>query len=140
MLRLRVSFGPSGSVYLNIKCICNIPDASQVCRLAYEIMQSRRTDASQRFISLDDVYYYGGGIGTVQVAQKDHRPRDAQEIELRAGDVIGIAGNHWNGMSKGTNRRTNQVTNHIHILQFPSVRLSVRLFALNFLLERATKL
>jgi len=76
-------------------------------------MQSRRTDASQRFISLDDVYYYGGGIGVVQVAAKDHKPRTAHEIELKVGDIIGVAGNHWNGLSKGTNRRTNQVRQSI---------------------------
>ena len=29
-----------------------------------------------------------------------------EEIDLEIGDVIGIAGNHWNGFSKGTNRRT----------------------------------
>lgn len=28
------------------------------------------------------------------------------EIDLMIGDIIGIAGNHWDGFSKGTNRRT----------------------------------
>lgn len=32
----------------------------QVCRLAYEIMQTLHADASARFKSLDDIYYYGG--------------------------------------------------------------------------------
>lgn len=27
---------------------------------------------------------------------------------LKANDVVGIAGNHWNGYSKGVNRRTRQ--------------------------------
>jgi len=72
-------------------------------------MQTRHPDASQRFISLDDVYYYGGGVGVLQVAEKVHEPRNDQEIELLAGDTVHLAGNHWNGMSKGTNRRTNRV-------------------------------
>jgi hypothetical protein len=37
-------------------------------------------------------------------------------------------------------RNHNIVINHIHILEFQSVRLSVCLFALNVLLERAKKL
>jgi glycoprotein 6-alpha-L-fucosyltransferase len=28
------------------------------------------------------------------------------EIELKVGDLVGIAGNHWNGYSKGLNKRT----------------------------------
>ena len=33
----------------------------------------------------------------------------SKEISLSPGDKIGIAGNHWNGYSKGTNRRTGAV-------------------------------
>ena len=32
----------------------------QVCRAAYELMQTRHGDASERFKSLDDIYYFGG--------------------------------------------------------------------------------
>lgn len=81
----------------------------QVCRLAYEILQTKHTDASQRFVSLDDIYYYGGGRGMEQVAILPHKPRSSNELELQVGDMIGVAGNHWNGLSKGTNRRTNKV-------------------------------
>lgn len=28
---------------------------------------------------------------------------------FQVGDLIGVAGNHWNGFGKGTNKRTNQV-------------------------------
>ena len=61
-------------------------------------------------MSLDDVYYFGGGHGLHQVATAPHTPRSDDEIELKVGDIIGLAGNHWNGMSKGTNMRTNRVS------------------------------
>lgn len=32
----------------------------KVCRVAYEIMQEFYPDASDRFRSLDDIYYFGG--------------------------------------------------------------------------------
>ena len=84
--------------------------SSQVCRLAYELMQTRFPDASWRFRSLDDVYYYGGQNGHVMVALFDHIPaKNSEEIELKKGDHIGLAGNHWNGFSKGKNFRTNRI-------------------------------
>lgn len=83
--------------------------SSQVCRVAYEIMQTFYPDASDRFKSLDDIYYYGGQNAHNQVAVIGHKPRNLDEIELEVGDLVGVAGNHWNGMSKGKNRRTNQV-------------------------------
>jgi glycoprotein 6-alpha-L-fucosyltransferase len=43
------------------------------------------------------------------IAIYDHVPRrEYGEIELRKGDLIGLAGNHWNGYSKGVNHRSNQ--------------------------------
>ena len=77
----------------------------QVCRVAYEIMQTMHPDASSWFHSLDDIYYYGGQNAHNQVAVLPHHPRGGQEIELLPGDVIGVAGNHWDGYSKGYNRR-----------------------------------
>jgi glycoprotein 6-alpha-L-fucosyltransferase len=72
-------------------------------------MQTKHTDASERFVSLDDIYYYGGGIGLDQKVVAGHKPRTSNELEIQPGDKISVAGNHWNGMSKGTNRRTNKV-------------------------------
>ncbi|CAF0711896.1 unnamed protein product [Brachionus calyciflorus] len=84
--------------------------SSQVCRMAYELMQVRFPDASWRFKSLDDVYYFGGQNKHDVMAIYDHEPnRENGEIELRKGDLIGLAGNHWNGFSKGQNRRTNEI-------------------------------
>ncbi|XP_064116313.1 alpha-(1,6)-fucosyltransferase-like [Macrobrachium nipponense] len=82
--------------------------SSQVCRIAYEIMQSLHPDASHYYRSLDDVYYYGGQNAHNQRARFSHTPGRSDEMILRAGDVVGIAGNHWDGYSKGVNRRTRQ--------------------------------
>lgn len=62
-------------------------------------------DAANRFTSLDDIYYFGGQEGHEQVAiMANSGSKD--ELELRVGDVLGIAGNHWDGYSKGRNGRT----------------------------------
>lgn len=77
----------------------------QVCRVAYELMQTYHGDASQRFYSLDDIYYFGGqNAHNVEAIQK-HVPKRKEEIALEVGDLIGIAGNHWDGYSKGVNRK-----------------------------------
>ena len=96
-------------IYFLSKCdflVCTF--SSQVCRLAYELMQKRYSDASWRFKSLDDVYYFGGQNKHLVEAIYDHEPRlEDGEIELKRGDLIEIAGNHWNGFSKGINERAN---------------------------------
>lgn len=83
--------------------------SSQVCRVAYEIMQTMYPDASNRFKSLDDIYYYGGQNAHNREVVLAHRPRNHDEIIMNPGDQIGVAGNHWNGYSKGRNTRTNQI-------------------------------
>ncbi|EFO21758.2 variant SH3 domain-containing protein [Loa loa] len=80
--------------------------SSQVCRMGYELMQVRFGDAGDRFHSLDDIYYFGGQQAHEQVAVESYRAESGNEIDLKIGDIIGIAGNHWNGFSMGTNRRT----------------------------------
>lgn len=83
--------------------------SSQVCRMAFELMQPRFPDASWRFRSLDDVYYYGGQNGHNVQAIYDHVPRrDLGEIELKKGDLISLAGNHWDGYSKGKNLKNSE--------------------------------
>ena len=58
---------------------------------------------------LSKVYYFGGQNGHVVEALYDHLPdRNNGEITLKKGDLIGLAGNHWNGMSKGRNQRTSE--------------------------------
>ena len=83
--------------------------SSQVCRVAYEIMQTMYPDASNRFKSLDDIYYYGGQNAHNREAVLPHHPKSHDEIHMNVGDLVGVAGNHWNGFSKGKNVRTNEV-------------------------------
>ena len=72
-------------------------------------MQTLHPDASSYFYSLDDIYYFGGQNPHSQRALYEHHPREGHsEISLEKGDVVGIAGNHWDGYSRGMNRRTNQ--------------------------------
>lgn len=85
--------------------------SSQVCRVAYELMQTRSLngtspDWSQAFNSLDDIYYFGGQSDHDQVAILKHVSRAEGELDMDIGDTIGIAGNHWDGFSKGINRRS----------------------------------
>ncbi|XP_020715932.1 alpha-(1,6)-fucosyltransferase isoform X2 [Ceratitis capitata] len=83
--------------------------SSQVCRMAYEIMQTLYPDAAHRFKSLDDIYYYGGQNSHNREVVIEHAARNHEEIHMKAGDLVGVAGNHWDGYSKGKNTRTNQV-------------------------------
>lgn len=77
--------------------------------MAYEIMQNYYPDASSRFRSLDDIYYYGGQNAHNVIAVWPHEPKRNGEMSIATGDLIGVAGNHWNGFSKGRNLRTNQI-------------------------------
>jgi glycoprotein 6-alpha-L-fucosyltransferase len=62
--------------------------------VAYEIMQSYFPDASARFRSLDDIYYYGGQNAHNTIAVLPHEPKKGGEMSVLAGDLIGVAGNH----------------------------------------------
>lgn len=101
--------------------------SSQVCRVAYELMQTFYIDAYNRFASLDDVYYYGGQNSHPSIAILEHKPRKSDEIELKVGDLVEVLGNHWNGFSKARNLRTNskglypsfKVVNRVKKVDFP---------------------
>lgn len=70
-------------------------------------MQTFYPDAYNRFKSLDDIYYYGGQNAHNVVSVLNHKPNSHDQIQVKTGDLIGIAGNHWDGWSKGKNLRTN---------------------------------
>lgn len=76
--------------------------SSQVCRLAYEKMQTIHGDASTWFTSLDDIFYFGGGNQRKGVAVEKHVPSNQAELSLAPGTSVGLYGNHWDGYSKGT--------------------------------------
>lgn len=82
--------------------------SSNVCRLAYEIMQTFFTDASHRVKSLDDVYWYYLQTEHYSEAVVAHRPKNKGEITMEIGDVIKVNSNHWDGYSIGMNKRTNE--------------------------------
>ncbi|XP_053388039.1 alpha-(1,6)-fucosyltransferase-like [Mercenaria mercenaria] len=82
--------------------------SSQVCRSAYERMQPRYGDASGCFRSLDDSYHFFGQNPRYWKAVIQHKARDADEISFEKGDFVNVAGNHWNGYSKGTHIKTNK--------------------------------
>ena len=74
--------------------------SSQVCRLAYEIQQQLYSDGSWRFKSLDDVWYFGNSDHQQEVILPHNAATD-EELNLEIGDVLSVAGNHWNGYNKG---------------------------------------
>jgi len=101
--------------------------SSQVCRIAYELMQQHHVDASDRFKSLDDIWYYGGQDEHQQEAVLRHEVEGRSgEISLEVGDVLGVAGNHWNGFNKGRNHRTNRVG------LYPEYKTKEKLRVVNF--------
>ena len=63
-------------------------------------MQQHHVDASSRFKSLDDIWYYGGQDEHQQEAVYSHKNGQHGEIDLEPGDVLGVAGNHWDGTNK----------------------------------------
>ncbi|KAI0987417.1 hypothetical protein GJ496_009963 [Pomphorhynchus laevis] len=111
-LNNRYSKASSGFVILDIlllsKCdfiVCTF--SSNVCRLAYELMQTRYPDGSWRFRSLDDIYHYNSQLPHNHIAIEDHT--QSGDISFVKGDIIGIDFNNWNGYCKGTNKRTNEM-------------------------------
>ncbi|KAJ8270052.1 hypothetical protein GJAV_G00109820 [Gymnothorax javanicus] len=112
--------------------------SSQVCRVAYEIMQTLHPDASSYFYSLDDMYYFGGQNAHNQLALYSHQPRNEGDIPLEPGDIIGVAGNHWDGYSKGINRRLGRtglypsykVKENIETVKYPTYAEADKLFRL----------
>lgn len=91
-------------------------------------MQNYYPDAADKFRSLDDIYYYGGQNPHNRIAVLPHEGHNNGELSMKTGDVVGVAGNHWNGYSKGKNLRTKQiglypsfkVKDKVEIAKFPS--------------------
>ena len=91
--------------------------SSQVCRIAYEIQQQRFVDGSANFKSLDDIWYFGGQNDHQQEAIMSHKSEGRKdEIDLKEGDTIGVAGNHWNGFNKGRNYGNNRSAHQLNYI------------------------
>ncbi len=104
-----------------------------MCRLAYELMQYLHVDASRKYYSLDDVYYFTGQQAHNVQAIQDHNSSKQTthngELSFKAGDLIGIAGNEKNGYSVGTPVSTHEelglfpsykVEEHVRVADFPT--------------------
>lgn len=52
-------------------------------------MQNYYPDASSRYKSLDDIYYYGGQNPHNVIAVLPHEPRKPGEMQVLPGDLIG---------------------------------------------------
>ncbi|XP_013136337.1 PREDICTED: alpha-(1,6)-fucosyltransferase [Papilio polytes] len=106
--------------------------SSQVGRVAYEMMQANRADAANSYFSLDDIYYFGGQNAHDRAALMPHdaHAHAHDEISFQVGDLIGVAGNHWNGFGRGTNKRTNlnglipwyKTADHLVLYPFPEYK------------------
>uniref|UniRef100_A0A5K3EQW1 GT23 domain-containing protein n=1 Tax=Mesocestoides corti TaxID=53468 RepID=A0A5K3EQW1_MESCO len=101
--------------------------SSQICRLAYELMQTRPMqlgDASTRAQSLDDGYYYGGQQTWYQAAIVDDK-----EAGIEVGDLVATLGNHWNGYARIIPTKSKRE------LVLPAYRFEDRLLKVDFALQ-----
>ncbi|XP_047493138.1 alpha-(1,6)-fucosyltransferase-like [Penaeus chinensis] len=87
--------------------------SSNICRLAYELMQTLHSDASWKLFSMDLHYCFHYQSAHEVVARYPHSPRSGSEIELRKGDRVMKSQYHYNkqrnyhdGFSHGVNQRT----------------------------------
>lgn len=92
----------------------------QVCRMAFEIMNSFYPDASNRCTSIDGIYTFAHFNRILNEAVFSHRPRRYYELGLSKGDVIVPISNYKNGTSFGTNINTNKSG------RYPSFKVTVR--------------
>lgn len=103
-----------------------------MCRLAYELMQNLHVDASRKYYSLDDIYYFGGQQAHHFRAIQDHdsskQTTHNSELSFETGELFGIAGNEKNGYSVGkqvSSRKKGQfpsykVEEHVLVADFPT--------------------
>ncbi|VDD85511.1 unnamed protein product, partial [Enterobius vermicularis] len=82
--------------------VCTL--SSGLCRLAYELKQSRSLTTGDDVTSLDDDHYTHE-----QEAVYKHRAQSKQEIDFNVGDSLSYIADHWDGYIYGRNCRTNQM-------------------------------
>ncbi|XP_052272764.1 alpha-(1,6)-fucosyltransferase-like isoform X3 [Dreissena polymorpha] len=94
-------------VYLLSRCnylVCTF--SSNVCRAAYELMQSLQGDASECCKSLDHTYSFEDDHLHSFIAVEDHQSQREGEISFNAGDTIRLTDNQWDVYCQGTNVKT----------------------------------
>ena len=69
-------------------------------------MQTYHVDATRHYYSLDDIYYYGGMQGHHVRMIYPQKSKSPDQLDLKVGDTISIAGNEKDGTSKGRLHRT----------------------------------
>ncbi|KAL1420572.1 hypothetical protein MTO96_004526 [Rhipicephalus appendiculatus] len=72
--------------------VCTL--SSGVCRVVYELMQARRTDASAHLVSLDVDYFYAFVQFPARRVIYSHRSLHPKELWLREGDAVERLGDH----------------------------------------------
>ncbi|XP_063597063.1 alpha-(1,6)-fucosyltransferase-like [Penaeus indicus] len=85
----------------------------QICRLAYEVLQTLRPDAPSRAFSVDSAYWFHVEVGNKVQARYPHTPRRANELELHKGDQVKVIPQYYrkqpnlqDGFRAGRNLRT----------------------------------
>ncbi|XP_022664901.1 alpha-(1,6)-fucosyltransferase-like [Varroa jacobsoni] len=68
------------------KLVCTL--SSGVCRIAYELMQARRTDATDQLVSLDVSYFYAYVAAPPVKAIYEHEPVDKRGLYLSPGYCV----------------------------------------------------
>ncbi|OTF81833.1 hypothetical protein BLA29_008105 [Euroglyphus maynei] len=113
--------------------------SSQVCRLAYELMQMQRTngrDMSTHFYSLDDVYYFGGQIShRLESIMANHHHHNQQQHEFDVGDSLGIEKNLHNGHYLGDLHRftkINRQSDNHQSLPYPTFKVIEKVDSTSF--------
>ncbi|XP_037048478.1 alpha-(1,6)-fucosyltransferase-like [Bradysia coprophila] len=101
--------------------------SSQICRMAYEFMQTMYPDASNRFKSVDTIYFFYGEKVHSREAVISHRAKNTIELSMNVSDTLRIFHNLGNGFSQGKSLQTNQtgifpsfkVVNKVETADFP---------------------
>nr|XP_027211635.1 alpha-(1,6)-fucosyltransferase-like [Penaeus vannamei] len=93
--------------------VCSL--SSNICRLAYELLQTLRPDAPRRIFSVDSSYWFHYEVGNVVRARYPHTPRRPSELEFQKGDRLTVIFkyyrkniNHQDGFLYGQNQDTGQ--------------------------------
>lgn len=81
--------------------------SSNVCRMAYELMQARDGHSVNRVKSLDHRYHFYGQAEDYFQAILPHTAANEDEISFNVGDLINVRSYYQqNGLWKGDNQRT----------------------------------